>query len=118
MKILKYIIVNGLLISMLCLWFIYDISGAKNVALFMIWSAVVTSFFICTETMVKYLKKQGYPYVPRWIDVPFDFTIVGLLLWHGFFVTATFFFIQVILQTTAIDKIKNYKSKESNERQT
>ena len=62
-------------------------NGARNIALFVAWAVFLASLFAFQLEVQKSMAAQGGPPVPQWLQWIFDMGAVGLLVWHGAWVT-------------------------------
>ena len=82
-KFMWYLILNGIVASLLWFGLVEGVQGAQNVGLFAIWVISVMSLFFGTDDVAKAVAAKGGFSAPYWFDVLFDLFIVGLLTWHG-----------------------------------
>ena len=82
-KFLSYLILNGIVASLLWFGLVEGIQGAQNVGLFAIWVISVMSLFFGTDDVAKAVAAKGGFSAPYWFDVLFDLFIIALLVWHS-----------------------------------
>lgn len=105
MRAFKWLLVNSLFAASLWFGLVQGIEGFRNIGLFIAWLTIVTSVFFFTDAAQKHLREKG-PSVPLLIDWLFDAAITGLFVWHGYWVTAIFYVVHVILLNGARAKAK------------
>jgi len=84
------------------------VEGAENVALFIAWFTIITSWFLLTEDGIDVVRKNP-PIIPAAIDVPLDIIVVGVLVWAGALITGIFFALHIFILLLARDKAKEPK---------
>jgi len=89
MRFLSYLVLNGIVATLLWLGLVEGIEGAQNLGLFAVWVISVASLFCGTKEMASAVVKKGGFSAPYWFDVTFDVFIVGLLAWHSCYWTAS-----------------------------
>ena len=112
---LTYFIANGLFF--LALWFglVYDIKGALNIGIFMVWFAFVVSLFTGSKKIKEALiKNKNYPSVPMWLDVLFDMTIVILLIWFARWYSGTAYIIHAMVNYAVHKDVEKRREVERN----
>lgn len=115
MKSAKWVLINGLL--GICLYFGYveEVEGAKNIALFIAWLAIVSNilmFFIDSDKMVLQMKEEGRS-VPSFISITYSLLVTGFLLWFGASVTGVFYFVKISIVEFWWGKIREIKEEQS-----
>jgi len=96
MKLLRYVLVNGLFAS--CLYFgaYKGVSGAANIAMFIVWLSFVVSMFAPVKEVAVEISNETRP-VPVCVDVGFDIAMTISMLWCGWVVSAIVYFIHMFL---------------------
>jgi hypothetical protein len=87
------------------LWFGYEtgISGARNVAVFMLWFLVIASLAGLSDGIRSKMRAKGPP-VPMWIDLIVDMSVTAFLVWNGHSVMAAFYLAHTIILHSAYSK--------------
>lgn len=93
-------IINALFVICFYFGFVENVEGARNVALFYIWTiiAVVLTMAAYPDDEAKRIKKAKEPNVmPRSIHITIQFAVLIGLLWYGWWITAVFYVIAVAM---------------------
>ncbi len=107
MRLLKYIIGNGVLAAMLWLGTVEDIPGARNIAIFMAWFMFIVSLGMLSDrTVIKVAPKLINMPVLVWFDVVLDCVLLALMLWHGWWVTSVAFTMHCVLMAFGRNRAK------------
>lgn len=112
MRALRWAFFNGLFAAALFYGFERGIDGARNVALFWAWFAIVASMFAMSDTVSQPLREKGPP-VPVWIDGVFDAAVISFLAWHGALWTAGFYLMHTLILHAAYAPKKTKATGES-----
>ena len=107
-SILLWIVCNGLFVTALIYGYVYEIHGAKNIALFMAWFTIVLSPFVLIEDVYKTLPNI----VPRWLNISYDVCVIAFMIWHGAIATAIFYIVHTFMVVVAYEKRKLFLEKE------
>ena len=75
--------------------FIVGVEGAANVAMVMLWLAIVLSPFALSKGVSDDLKSQPYWY--KAVDTLYDVGMTAFLLWIGMMWTGVFYLIHLLL---------------------
>lgn len=113
MKQLRWILANGLLFAAFYFGLVENIKGALNLAMGMAWICIFFSFFSYSQTMLDYLAESKYPSVPYWLDCTYDFSLVGFLFWHGCWITAVGWIVNMISCGYAYSKVKEIRGRKA-----
>lgn len=95
-KFLSYLILNGIVASLLWFGLVEGVQGAQNVGLFTIWVISVMSLFFGTDDVAKAVAAKGFS-APHWFDVLFDLFIIGLLTWHGCYWSGAAYMVHMVM---------------------
>ena len=94
---------TSLLSIMLWAGYVWEIKGAKNIALCIVWIQIVFSPFLllpeAQKVMTKGILRQKF-------YLFFDLLIMGFLVWHGAIVTGVFYIFRAIFMYVA-HELKN-----------
>lgn len=104
-RVISYILFNGFLAAMLYMALIKNIECAKNVAIVLIWLNALMSSVSLTDEFQKVMAKIGRQ-IPAWIDNTFDWTIIIVLLWHGWIASGIAHLFHNIIVQVAWSRIK------------
>ena len=106
---ITYIILNGGLAACLYMGFVFEISGAYNVAMAMAWFSIVCAALttIIPDTELP-LDNRSFP---KLVTRSFDFAVGIVFLWFGAIVTGIFFLIHILLIEILWDRIEKAKSR-------
>lgn len=96
MRILKWALWNGIFATFLYFGLVRGVSGAENVAVFVVWSLGVISLFSLSDEAVKTMVKKGFS-VPIYIDIIFDFSVLVCLLWFSYIWAGMAYFIHILM---------------------
>jgi hypothetical protein len=80
------------------LWFgtVEGNQGAANLAVFYAWFVFCVSLFAASDDVAREVQAKGKPPVPMWIDTSADLAALGLMLWHGWMLTAAVFVVHMM----------------------
>jgi len=107
MKLLRWILMNATFAILIYFGFFGEIEGAYNTALFIAWVIIIMSFFLLSDDAIKRLKENEIKRsVPNWVDITFDITVSLVFAWFGAWLTAAFYFVHMLIQQDAWDKIE------------
>ena len=95
-KFMWYLILNGIVASLLWFGLVEGVQGAQNVGLFAIWVISVMSLFFGTADVAKAVAAKGFS-APYWFDVLFDLSIVALLVWHSCYWSGTAYVVHMLM---------------------
>lgn len=87
-----------------CLFYglVHEVQGALYIGMFMVWWCVGAAFVTIPDSVWPIIREQfdeqgvGSEIVHQ-VDVAYDFGIVAILVWHGWFVTGAFYAIHTVL---------------------
>jgi len=101
LKKLYYILMNGLFLLLIYAATVLEITGAINLLIFVCWLMLVLAILIliASANIEEYgdkLKKSGYTFNSR-VDITFDFIITFILVWFGFFWSASAYLIGCLI---------------------
>lgn len=99
-RLLRWFLFNGLIMASLWYGYEHDCQGAKNIALFCLWATIVVSPFFLVKECADSLENT-FKYIPEWMELIYNGTIIALLVWHGAIVTGAFYFIHMVIITMA-----------------
>lgn len=97
MRFLSYLVLNGIVVTLLWLGLVEGVGGAQNLGLFAVWVISVSSLLFGTKEMASAVVKKGGFSAPYWFDVTFDICIVGLLAWYSCYWTASAYLFHIIM---------------------
>jgi hypothetical protein len=106
-RALKWTAINGAIA--VAAWFgVHDgVTGAGNVLVFMVWLGLALSALSNTEAMQEHLaEKLAKRSMSRWIEVPYDCAMLGLLVWHGWWITSVAYILGCICTAGARSSAK------------
>lgn len=110
-KFMWYLILNGIVASLLWFGLVEGVQGAQNVGLFVIWVMSVMSLFFGIGDVAKAVAKKGFS-APYWFDVLFDLFIVGLLTWHDCYWSGAAYVVHMVMLAglrSNVEKIRSGK---------
>ena len=97
-RILFWLIVNLTIVISLVLGFIFDISGARNISIFVIWTLSIITIIGHRELkriIQSNHKKTLMAFTP--FSIGLDTGVVLFLIWYGRWITATLFLIHLFV---------------------
>lgn len=99
-RLITYILINGIFSSALYLGLEQGIAGAANVAQFMAWWSFVNAVLslLFWEKIVQHMRENPRS-VPAWINNALDFCAIFFMVWHGWWWTGIAYAIHWILFT-------------------
>jgi hypothetical protein len=103
MKVLKWVIINGMFLTAFYFGFVEGHEGAYNITMFVAWASIVISPFLLFDEMQKVLKKKGRS-VPSWLNNTEGFLVAFAFAWFGAWVTGVFYLFHTIIQDGAYAK--------------
>jgi hypothetical protein len=117
----KVLLFDIIILIALTLGFFFDVQGAKNITLFVLWALSITGAIGALILMVlgigdtelqEAVKKQAtkeVPYtLPQWLDVTMDIFILSVIVWFGHWVLGIFFLITVTAHNIFRYHVTNY----------
>jgi hypothetical protein len=114
--VIRWCLINSALMGFLVAGMVYDIAGARYVGLFCLWVCIVLSLSFCSKGVLKTLSEhKDWPSVPPWLNGIYDVGVIILIVWYGWFVTASCYLVQSFLEQYALEevaKIRQDKDKE------
>jgi len=105
MKLLKWVVINGLFLVFLYYGFVEGIDNAENLALFFAWVNILCSLFMTQDDMVKKMQEVGRT-VSKEVNVAYDLTVLCVFIWYGAWITGSFWLIGLIMQEAGWEKVK------------
>ena len=106
MKVIRYVVGNGLFVYLIYLALWQEIQGAQNLLVFIVWFMGVTSLATLSEDVRRKIAEKGIS-VPRWVDVSFDLTVTCVLVWHGWIFSALVYLFNLMLVQNMWSAIEN-----------
>ena len=109
-KFMWYLILNGIVASLLWFGLVEGVQGAQNVGIFAIWVISVMSLFFGSEDVATALATKGGFSAPYWFDVLWGLSVMSLLVWHGWYITGGAYVIHMLMISVLrsnVEKIKN-----------
>ena len=103
MKVLKWVLLNGLFGVAVYFGFIEGHEGAYNAAMFVAWVSIVCSFLLLADPVIEKMKETGRT-MPAWINISFDAVITITFVWFGAWVTGGFYLLHIALTEAAWSK--------------
>jgi len=91
-KIVGQALYGAALVYLLYLGLHQGVEGAKNVALFLVWLAGIVGM-LASLAADEIRKKQTGKRTPKSLFWAVALAVLGMLLWHGYIVTAVFWLI-------------------------
>jgi hypothetical protein len=110
-KFLSYLILNGIVASLLWFGLVEGVQGAQNVGLFAIWVISVMSLFFGTDDVAKVVAAKGFS-APYWFDVLFDLSIVTLLVWHSCYWSGAAYLVHMLMISVLRSNVEKIRSGE------
>jgi hypothetical protein len=106
MGIFKWIVFNGVFLTLIWFGFFEGVEGAKNIALFMVWLTIaITSAALLNDDILKGAASK------RTVPIPLSCATyaiaTSILVWHGYIITGVIYFISTILFAGTLMKVKN-----------
>ena len=95
-----WVVFNGVFAASLWYGQVEQVSGAWNVAVFIIWFSFVGSLCSVPETVRRAMQDKG-PSVPVIVDALFDIAVVAFLVWFGHWWLATTYVVHSVLLQAA-----------------
>jgi hypothetical protein len=103
---LRWLVINSVFVGFIILGTVYDVAGARNASIFFVWVFAVLSLGMASEKVKKSLvEKKNWPSVPLCVEITFDVSILILLSWYGWFVTAGAYAVQACIMYSAVDDV-------------
>lgn len=103
MKARTYYIANCVTLAALSLGLAYEVKTAEYLGIGILWLTIVTSPLALTAPAQRLIKVSG-PSAPLWLNLLFDVTFLGLLLWGHWYVTAGFYIGHCVIASHAFKK--------------
>lgn len=110
MKELKNLIFHAGIWTGLILGFIFGITGAYNVVLFVLWFVSILSLVFLIPDFLKEIAKDYKESKLRNVWKISAFAIVGFLAWNGAFLTAVAYTIALLISIASQAKMKEMKN--------
>jgi hypothetical protein len=102
-KTLRWAAVNSAFLVLLYSALVKEISGAQNLAVFVTWVALASSFATLLPPVQERMRSEGRP-VPCWLDDSFDAVVVVLMVWHGWLVVGAVYAVHSVIVQFAREK--------------
>lgn len=103
MRLVRYIMLNGLLAASLWFGIVEHVEGAAIVAMVLAWFTSVTSLFMLHKDVIAVIRKRGKT-VPVPVDHAFDVAVVGFMLWGGWIITGIAYAFHILMIAVAFHK--------------
>jgi predicted membrane protein len=105
MKLFHWIAFNAFILACMYYGFYAGIDGAKNLAMFIAWLCIVTSFAAYLDGFIESIRDKTRA-VPEWVNWSFDIPVTFAFVWFGATTTGIFYFIHIVNQQHAWNKIE------------
>lgn len=117
MRKVLWFVVNGIMLALLWAGIVMDMKGPRNVALFAVWAFTLLSMMtgLSEKACREMSKMKGWPTMPLWVEVAYDMLVIGLLAWHGFFISGAAWTVQLLMVVTTMERVKKIKREEAHE---
>lgn len=97
-QITIWLVVNSIFATAIYFGLYEGVKGAENIAQFIAWLTIVASFLLTTDVAVTLRVTKGIPFsVPAIVDIIFDISVVTAFVWFGWFWTAAFYSVHIVL---------------------
>lgn len=110
MKELKNLIFHMAIWFGLILGFTFDITGAYNVVLFILWFVSIISLTFLMPDFLKEIAKDYRPSKLRNLWQVSSWAIVGFLVWNGAILTGIAYVIALLISISAQSKMKELRN--------
>jgi hypothetical protein len=112
-KVLCWLIVHSVMAGLLVAGTLYNVKGALNVGLCMVWFWGLCSLFysfIFQEAIKPFLADSQFaPVMPCWLVIAFDSSLTLLLIWHGHFFSGLLYGCRVVIVKGLFDELRLMK---------
>jgi len=106
MKYLRWLLVNGGMMALMILGWIYDIGGARNIVYFMVWFFTLVSLTFAIPAVRDSLgSKPDFPAISPKVDLLYDVTVILFFAWFGCFVSAGAYTLQTLMTQYLFEEV-------------
>jgi len=114
LKILRYILINGIFLFCLIYAIIYGAIWAENIAKFyVVVITVLVTFCLFSLDIAAKSFNRGKQSIPVWIDVMFDIVCTFIMVAAGWFILAGLYVFHMICLATIRNRAEELKLKET-----
>lgn len=113
-KIVRYIVMNGVLVASVYGGFYMGNEGLANIAKFLIWALFGISLVIFVPGLIAKLAREDAPIqrsVPKIVDIMFDVALTMVLVYHGDILYGTVYAIHSTLGQMMFELVENERTK-------